>query len=67
MRKKLLLVLAVAVMVAGSAQSSEAGCFTDFGLCMSRASAEDFWWRTLMALDCEIELAECVRITVIGT
>jgi hypothetical protein len=47
--------------------SAFAGCFEDAANCFYAASRHDsFVWRTLAALDCELDLAECARKKVVG-
>jgi hypothetical protein len=43
------------------------GCFTELSHCFERAAQIDSWWyRTLAALDCELDFIECARIKLIG-
>lgn len=74
MRKRMGVVLLVALAVFGSASSSYAGdddgggrCFTDLLNCYTAAAGiADFWWRFAAALDCELDFVECVRVKIIG-
>lgn len=63
-------VVFVLLMTAGAGlmpANAFAGCFEDAALCFYEASRHDsFVWRTLAALDCELDLAECARRKVVG-
>lgn len=63
-------VVFVLLMTAGAGllpANAFAGCFEDAANCFYAASRHDsFVWRTLAALDCELDLAECTRKKVIG-
>lgn len=63
-------VVFVLLMTAGAGlmpANAFAGCFEDAANCFFEASRHDsFVWRTLAALDCELDLAECARRKVIG-
>ncbi len=63
-------VVFVLLMTAGAGllpANAFAGCFEDAANCFYEASGHDsFVWRTLAALDCELDLAECARKKVVG-
>lgn len=68
MRKWIVVFLFVAAIVGASrrAEAAPVACFTDFGQCeLSAASESSFWWRTLRALDCEINLWGCLKEALI--
>ena len=67
MSKGLFLALFIVCALVSSVRTTEAGCFTGLADCYSRASTIDsFLYRTLTALDCELDFIECTRIKLIG-
>jgi hypothetical protein len=67
MVKKTLLTLVVLAGLVGVPRQVMAGCTVDLADCYGRAAARDnFWMRTAVALDCELDFADCVRRKLIG-
>ena len=63
------LVMLVLVLVGANTRTSWAGpgCFRSANDCFRKTSLYETWWeRFIGALDCELDLAECIRIKVIG-
>jgi hypothetical protein len=64
-------ILFAAIVLAGFVavpRSAMAGCTTDLADCYERAAQVDgFWYRWAAGLDCELDFAECVRITLVGS
>jgi len=60
----------VAVTMWGGARQAAAlpiQCFETYGRCNIRAAREEnFWVRTVMGLDCEIDLWGCLRENLVG-
>ena len=68
MVKKILLTLVVMTGLVGVPRPAMAGCTTALMECYEAAAKVDsFWYRWAAGLDCELDYAECVRITLIGT
>lgn len=65
--KRGLVALSVIQVTTPGVASAQGGCFTQLASCFQAAAFIDsFWYRTWHALDCEIGLVACVRITVFG-
>ena len=67
MVKKTLVSMVVVMLLVGSARTASANCLGKFGDCVVAASKTDSYWSFWWAYcDCELDLAECLRVAVIG-
>jgi len=67
MVKRVLFGLVVLVGLAAVPRTAFAGCASDLMDCYGRAAKEDnFWIRTAMGINCELDYADCIRLILIG-
>ena len=67
MVKKMLLSMVVVLGLLALPRPASAGCLAKFEDCVLAAGAKDTFWSAWWSYcDCEVDLAECIRVSLIG-